>query len=371
MQASAPDIQSLLALMAEREASDLFLSVGAAPHFNIDGLTVPAAPYKLAAGDVRRMAYSLMNEAHISEFERELEMNVAIGVEGVGRFRLNLYWQRGDVAMVVRYVKSKIPALNSLNLPEVVGKLALNDRGLILVVGAAGSGKSTTLASMIDHRNSRISGHIVCIEDPIEFIHQHKRSIVDQREVGLDTKSFGNALKNVLREAADVIMLGEIRDQATMEHALHYAETGHLCIGTLHATSSVQAIERIVHFFPEAARTQVLNDLALNVTAVVAQRLVPGTKAKRVLAAEVLLATPHIRDLIRRDQLHELKEAMMRAIEQGVQTFDDHLYEHYIEGRISLENALKWADSRTDLSLKINLEQGFKVDDSGVNLFDS
>lgn len=370
MHDAAPTLEPLLTLMAEREASDLFLTVGAAPHVAVDGVSVPAAPYKLAPGQVRQMAYALMSEAQIEEFERELEMNFALNLEGIGRFRFNLYFQRGDVSLVARYVKAQIPSLASLNLPEVLGKLALLDRGLILVVGSAGSGKSTTLASMLDHRNSRISGHIVCIEDPIEFLHPHKRSIVDQREVGLDTHSFGNALRNVLREAADVIMLGEIRDTQTMEYALHYAQTGHLCVGTLHATSTVQAIDRVAHFFPDAARNQMLNDLSLNIVGIVAQRLVPGINSKRVLAAEVLLATPHIRDLIRRDQLHEMKEAMGRAIEIGVQTFDDHLYEHYQEGRISLENALKSADSRTDLSLKINLEKGFRVDDSGVSLFD-
>ena len=363
----ASELHALLTDMANLNAADLFLSVGACAHVKVDGLTRPLRAEKLAPGQVKAMAYSLMSPAQIAEFERELEMNFAADLEGVGRFRFNLYYQRGDVALVARYVKAKIPPLSELNLPSAVGKLALRDRGLVLVVGAAGSGKSTTLASMIDHRNSRISGHIVCIEDPIEFVHSHKRSIVDQREVGLDTHSFANALRNVLREAPEMIMLGEIRDQATMEHALHYAETGHLCVGTLHATSAVQAIERIVHFFPESARAQLLGALAQNLTAIIAQRLVPGVQNKRVLAAELLLATPHLVDLIRRDQLHELKEAMERAFEQGVQTFDKHLYEHYIEGRISLENALKWADSRTDLSLKINLEQGFRVDDQGVS----
>jgi twitching motility protein PilU len=368
--AAALEIKALLKLMADKGGSDLFLSAGALPHIKLDGLTQPLAAHKLQPGEVKRMAWELMSDEQIAEFERELEMNLALGLEGIGRFRLNVYLQRGEVSMVVRHVKSEIPPLATLNLPPVLEKLALRDRGLILVVGAAGSGKSTTLASMIDHRNSRISGHIVCIEDPIEFIHRHKRSVVDQREVGLDTHSFEAALRNVLREAPDVIMLGEIRDQQTMEHALHYAETGHLCVGTLHATSSVQAIERIVHFFPEPARKQILNDLALNLVAIVAQRLVPGVTQRRVLAAELMLNTPHLRDLIQRDQLHELKDAMSRAIEAGVQTFDEHLYRHYIDGRISLEQTLKQADSRTDLSLKINLEQGFQVDDSGVSFID-
>jgi twitching motility protein PilU len=362
------DIRELLRLLAEKSGSDMFLSTGALPHAKIDGLTQPISSQRLAPGDIKKMAYQLMNAEQIAEFERELELNMAVGLPEVGRFRLNMFVQRGEVGMVVRYVRNDIPPLSTLNLPEAMEKLALLDRGLILVVGAAGSGKSTTLASLLDHRNSRISGHIVCVEDPIEFIHHHKRSVIDQREVGLDTHSYGAALRNVLREAPDVIMLGEVRDQETMEHALHYAETGHLCVATLHATSSIQAIERIAHFFPETARKQVLNDLALNLVAVVAQRLVPGLKQRRVLAAELMLNTPHLRDLIKRDELHELKDAMARAMEQGVQTFDEHLYEHFCAGRINQEQALKFADSRTDLGLRIRLESGVS-DESGSASF--
>ena len=366
----AQDIRELLRLLAEKGGSDMFLSTGALPHAKIDGLTQPISGQRLTPGVVRQMAYQLMNEEQIVEFERELEMNLAVGIAEIGRFRLNVFLQRGEVSMVVRYVRNQIPALASLNLPAAMEKLALLDRGLILVVGSAGSGKSTTLASLLDHRNSRISGHIVCVEDPIEFVHHHKRSVVDQREVGLDTHSYAAALRNVLREAPDVIMLGEIRDQETMQHALHYSETGHLCVATLHATSSIQAIERIVHFFPESARKQILNDLALNLVGIVAQRLVPGLQQSRVLAAELMLNTPHLRDLIKRDELHELKDAMARAIEQGVQTFDEHLYEHFCAGRINLEQALKHADSRTDLSLKIKLERGFGDDLGSASVFD-
>lgn len=364
------DIHELLRLLAEKGGSDMFLSTGALPHAKIDGLTQPISAQRLAPGDIRRMACQLMNAEQLAEFERELELNMAVGISQVGRFRLNLFMQRGEVGMVVRYVRNEIPPLSSLNLPAAMEKLALLDRGLILVVGSAGSGKSTTLASLLDHRNSRISGHIVCVEDPIEFVHHHKRSVVDQREVGLDTHSYAAALRNVLREAPDVIMLGEIRDQETMQHALHYSETGHLCVATLHATSAIQAIERIVHFFPETARKQVLNDLALNLVAIVAQRLVPGLQQSRVLAAELMLNTPHLRDLIKRDELHELKDAMARAIEQGVQTFDEHLYEHFCAGRINLEQALKHADSRTDLSLKIKLERGFSDELSSPSLLE-
>jgi len=357
-ESSLPDLRDLLRTLAEKNGSDMFLTVGAVPHAKIEGLTVPIPGPRLGPGSIRAMAYPLMSEEQIAQYEHELELDFAVGIEDVGRFRLNLYQQRGEAALVARYVKSKVPTLAELGLPKTLEKLALRDRGLILVVGAAGSGKSSTMAAMIDHRNSSISGHIVCVEDPIEFVHRHKRSLVDQREVGLDTHSFEAALRNVLREAPDVIMLGEVRDRNSMEHALHYAETGHLCIATLHATSSVQAIERIVHFFPETARKQILNDLSLNLVAVIAQRLVPGKDQRRVLAAEVMLATPHLRDLIKRDELHEIKDAMVRAIEQGVQTFDEHLYQHYVAGRISMEQALKFADSRTDLSLKIRFEGG-------------
>ncbi len=350
------DIHALLRVLAEREGSDLFLTVGAPPHVKVDGHSLPLDLPPLSPPALRRMADDLMNEAQRAEFARDWELDLAVGVPQVGRFRVNLYRQRGEVAMVVRHIKTHIPSLDTLGLPPTLEKLALFDRGLILVVGAAGSGKSTTLAAMLDHRNERRSGHIVCVEDPIEFIHRHKRSLVDQREVGLDTHSFAAALRNVLREAPDVIMLGEIRDLDSMQHALHYAETGHLCIATLHATSSVQAIERVAHFFPEAARAQVLGDLSQNLLAVVAQRLVPGRERKRVVAVELLLGTPYLRDLIKRDELAALKDAIGQAPEQGLQTFDQHLFALHEAGRITLEQALKHADSRTDLALKVRLE---------------
>jgi twitching motility protein PilU len=350
------EIHALLRQLAERGGSDMFFSVGAPPHVKVDGSSVALECPALGPGAVRQLAYALMNPAQIAEFERELELNLAVSVAQVGRFRANVYLQRGEVGMVVRHVKSEIPALAALGLPAPLERLALFDRGLILVVGAAGSGKSTTLAALLDHRNARKGGHILCIEDPIEFIHRHKRSLVDQREVGLDTHSFAAALRNVLREAPDVIMLGEIRDAECMRHALHYAETGHLCVATLHATGSIQAIERVVHFFPEGARKQVLADLSQNLLAIVAQRLVPGLRQRRVLAVELLLATPHLRDLVKRDQLGELKEAIGNAPESGLQTFDQHLFALQQAGAISLEQALKNAESRTDLALKIRLD---------------
>ncbi|MDO9625906.1 MAG: PilT/PilU family type 4a pilus ATPase [Pseudomonas sp.] len=364
----AVDVFPYLQLLYERGGSDLFFSVGAPPHIKIEGHSQAVDERVLKAGEVQRQAYQLMTQKQIMEFERDLEMNLAVSVQNAGRFRVNVYYQRGEVSMVVRLIKSQIPDFTALGLPKLLEKLSMQDRGLILMVGAAGSGKSTTLAAMLDFRNRHKSGHIVCIEDPIEFLHKHQKSIIDQREVGLDTHSFADALRNVLREAPDVIMLGEIRDAATMQHALHYAETGHLCVATLHATSSSHAIERIVRFFPDEARKQVLADLAQNLLAVIGQRLVPGVAQKRVAAVELMLATPYIRDLIQRDQLDDLREATARALEQGLQTFDQHLYQLLEAGRITLGEALKFADSRTDLSLKVKLERGFGAEDGELKV---
>ena len=362
------DVFPYLQALYQRGGSDLFFSVGAPPHIKLEGSSQPLGERVLKAGEVQLLAYQLMSQKQIMEFERDLEMNLAVSVQNAGRFRVNVYYQRGEVAMVVRLIKSHIPDFHSLGLPTLLEKLSLQERGLILMIGAAGSGKSTTLAAMLDYRNRHRSGHIVCIEDPIEFLHRHQKSIIDQREVGLDTHSFADALRNVLREAPDVIMLGEIRDAATMQHALHYAETGHLCVATLHATSSSHAIERIARFFPEQARHQVLADLAQNLLAVIGQRLVPGLAQKRVAAVELMLATPYIRDLIQRDQLSDLREATARALEQGLQTFDQHLYRLLEAGRISLTEALKFADSRTDLSLKVKLERGFGHDEGDIKV---
>ena len=356
------DITALLRQLAEQGGSDMFFSVGAPPHIKLDGTCQPLEAPLLTPGRVRQLVWPLLSQSQQEEFERERELNLAVTLPEIGRFRLNLYLQRGEVAMVARYVRSAIPAIAELGLPPVLEKLALRDRGLILVVGAAGSGKSTTLAAMLEHRNRNRSGHIICIEDPIEFIHQHRRSLIDQREVGLDTHSFAAALRNVLREAPDVIMIGEIRDLETMQQALHYAETGHLCLATLHATSALQAVERIVHFFPENARGQVLADIAQNLLAVIAQRPLPGLKQRRVMAVELMLSTPHLRDLIQRDQLHGIKEAIAQALEPGLQTFDQHLFRLHEAGSISLEQALRHADSRTDLGLKIRLEHGFSAE---------
>ena len=368
MSDAAPDVYPYLQQLHERGGSDMFFSVGTPPQVKVEGHTQAIGNQPLAPGAVRHMAYQLMSEKQAGEFERDLEMNLAVSVENSGRFRINVYYQRGEVAMVARLIKSEILPIDALGLPPQLEQLALLDRGLILVVGAAGSGKSTTLAAMLDHRNRNKDGHILCIEDPIEFLHRHKRSVIDQREVGLDTHSFADALRNVLREAPDVIMLGEIRDLDTMQHALHYAETGHLCLATLHATSTSHALERIVRFFPEEARHQILADLGQNLAAIIGQRLIPGLGQKRVMAVELLLTTAHIRDLIQRDLLDDLREAIRRATEQGLQTFDQHLLMLYESGQISVEEAIRNADSRTDLTLKIRLGHTPGPGDGGLNL---
>lgn len=359
---SAYDVFPYLNLLSEQGGSDMYLSVGAIPQLKAEGISRAIGKQPLAPASVQRMAYQLMTQKQIDEFERDLEMNLAVGVKGSGRFRVNVFYQRGEVSMVVRRINHLIPDFSSLGLPVILERLAMLSRGLILVTGAAGSGKSTTLAALLDYRNSHAGGHILCIEDPIEFLHTHKQSIINQREVGLDTHSFANALHNALREAPDVLMIGEIRDLATMQQALHYSETGHLCVATLHATSTAHALERIVRFFPEQARGQVLADVSQNLVAIIGQRLIPGLKQKRVAAIEMLLATPYIKDLIQGDQLDEIKNAIARGQEQGLQTFDQELFKLFSSGRISLAEALKYADSRTDLTLKIKLEHGFTGD---------
>jgi len=352
------DVFAYLHQLVEHSGSDLFFSVGAPITLKREGEFTPLTD-ELPTGMAKQLAYQLMGQKQIAEFERNMELNLAVGIPDVGRFRVNVYFQRGEVAMVIRHITHSIPNVESLGLPKLLEKLVMLDRGLILVVGAAGSGKSTTLAAMLDYRNQHRAGHIVCIEDPIEFLHNHKKAIIDQREVGLDTHSFAEALRNVLRESPDVIMIGEIRDRETMQHALHYSETGHLVLATLHATNSVQAIERMANLFPEDNRQQVLSDISMNIAAIIGQRLVPGVDRKRVAAVEMLLRTPYIVDLINRGELDEIRTAMGRSLEQGLQTFDQHLYRLYQDGLVSLEEVLKHADSRTDLMLRIKLEHGF------------
>lgn len=363
---SAYDVFPYLNVLYEQGGSDLYFSVGAVPQMKVEGSSRSVGHERLPPSSVQQMAYQLMTQKQISDFERELEMNLAVGVKDSGRFRVNVFYQRGEVSMVIRHIKNTIPDFSSLGLPNKLEELAMLSRGLILVTGAAGSGKSTTLAAMLDYRNSNTGGHILCIEDPIEFLHRHKKSVVNQREVGLDTHSLAAALHNALREAPDVIMIGEIRDVATMQHALHYAETGHLCVATLHATSTSHALERIARFFPDDTRKQVLADVAQNLAAIIGQRLVPGIKQKRVAAIELMLGTAYIKDLIQRDKLDEIKSTIARSQEQGLQTFDQELFKLFSAEQISLENALNFADSRTDLTLKIKLDRGFsgEVSDS-------
>ena len=350
------DLTPYLRLMAEKNASDLFFTVGAPPNIKIDGETAPLKEPVLNAEQVRDLAYSILSEKQQREFEATMEMNLALGLPGIGRYRVNVYRQRGDVAFALRYITNRIPSIDDLNLPPILRDLIMIPRGLVLVVGSTGSGKSTTLASMIDYRNSVQTGHILTVEDPIEYVHEHRKSMVDQREVGLDTMSYANALKNAMREAPDVIMIGEIRDRETMQAAISYAETGHLCLSTLHANNANQTLDRIVNFFPETAHHQLFVDLSLNLKAVVSQRLLKGLRRKRVPAVEILLNTAYVADLIAKGEIAQVREAMKHGAEQGMQTFDESLYQLYARGRIDYREALEHADSRTDLSLRIRLQ---------------
>ena len=306
-----------------------------------------------------------MNDHQVAAYEGDLELNMAISIQQLGRFRVNVYRQRGEPAMVIRYIKSNIPSIESLGLPPLLKDLIMENQGLILVVGATGSGKSTTLASMLDYRNEHKTGHILTIEDPIEFVHEHKKSVVDQREVGLDTHSYGEALKNALREAPDVIVVGEIRDRETMRHAIHFAETGHVCLSTLHANNANQTLERIINFFPDTARHGLLLDLSQHLKAIISQRLVPGVEDKRVPAVEIMLNTPFIAELIEDARIDEIKDAMEQGKLSGMQTFDQSLYNLFKEGKITVEDALRHADSRNNLRLRLRLENPsqFAVDE--------
>ncbi len=342
--------------MVDKDASDLFFSSDAPVNIKIEGSTIPVDKRALSANEVRQHAYSIMNDDQIVEYESNLELNMAFSVANLGRFRISVYRQRGDTAMVIRYIKSNIPSIESLGLPDILKTLIMEKQGLILVVGATGSGKSTTLASMVNYRNEHKRGHILTIEDPIEFIHTHKKSIVDQREVGLDTHSYTEALKNALREAPDVIVVGEIRDRETMRHAIHFAETGHVCLSTLHANTANQAIERIINFFPDTAHHGLFMDLSQHLRAVVSQRLIPTPDKKRVAAVEILLTSPFIAELIEQGRISELKGAMKQAEVDGMQTFDQALYTLYKNGKINVDEALRNADSQNNLRLRLRLE---------------
>ena len=359
------DIVPYLKLMVQKNGSDLFFSTGAPPNLKAEGETRPIGSSPLQPGQVRKLAYGVMSDEQIKEFESTFECNLAISIQKLGRFRVNVFKQRGDAAMVIRYIKGVIPPVEKLNLPVILKDLIMEPRGLILVVGSTGSGKSTTLASMIEHRNQHKAGHILTIEDPIEYLYTHKKSVVDQREVGIDTLSYENALKNAMREAPDVILIGEIRDMYTMQHAVAYAETGHLCLSTLHANNANQALDRIINFFPDSSQNQLYMDLSLNLRAVVSQRLVKGKNGQRIPAVEIMLLTTYISELIQKGDVHAIKEVMEQGTERGMQTFDQSLYSLFREGRITLEEALNHADSRNNLSLKIRLDDSGDLDIPG------
>ena len=351
------DFTELLIEMVKQQASDLFISVGAPPQIKVEGNTVSLSKVELDSEATRSLVYSMMTEEQMKTFERDLELNMAMHLPKVGRFRVNVFNQRGEPAVVFRYIKDKIPSISTLGLPTKLNEIISEQRGLVLVVGGTGTGKSTTLASMIDYRAKTKSGHILSIEDPIEFIHHHQKSLVNQREVGLDTLSYAAALKNAMREAPDVIMIGEIRDRDTMQHALSYAETGHLCVSTLHANNANQAIDRILNFFPETAHNQILMDLSLHLKVIVSQRLCVGLKKKRVPAIELMFNTPFVADLIRQAKIDQIKEVMTESKSMVHKTFDQALYDLFVTGKISDEEALRHADSKNNLSLQIRLNK--------------
>ena len=346
-------IMPILKFMTDKNGSDLFFSTGTPIHVEIEGEILPINNQKMAPGMIKDLAYSVMTPSQIKEFEENLECNFAISSHNIGRFRVNVFKQRGEVGMVIRHIKTEIPTIESLGLPPILNNLIMRKRGLILVVGATGSGKTTSLAAMIDHRNANATGHIVTVEDPIEFIYQHRKSVVDQREVGIDTHSFENALKNAMRQAPDVILIGEVRDMNGMKNALAYAETGHLCLATLHANNANQALERIVSFFPESERASLLLGVAMNLVSIVSQRLVPGITSKRVPAVEVMINTPYISDLIQKQKISDIKAMMADSNDIGMMTFDQSLFKLFSNNQIDEESALSNADSRNDLSLKI------------------
>ncbi len=350
------EFEKLLQIMVEKGASDLFITAGVAPSIKVNGKLVPITKVPLTPEQARETVFSTMSPKQRDEFEEKHECNFAISARGVGRFRVSAFFQRNLCGMVLRRIETNIPKLEDLGLPEVIKSLSMVKRGLIIFVGATGTGKSTSLAAMIGHRNRNSRGHIISIEDPIEYIHQHAGCIVTQREVGIDTESFQVALKNTLRQAPDVIMIGEVRSADTMEHAITFAETGHLCLATLHANNANQALDRIINFFPAENHNQVWMDLSLNLKAIVAQQLVPTPDGKgRKAIVEILINSPLAADLIRKAEVHKLKELMTRSADIGMQTFDQALYKAYASGEITYEDALAYADSANDLRLLIKL----------------
>jgi twitching motility protein PilU len=349
-------INDLLKLMISRNGSDLFITGDFPPAIKVDGKVTKVSPQPLSGMHTLALARSIMNDKQAAEFERTKECNFAVAPPGIGRFRVNAFIQMGKVGMVMRTIPSTLPTIDTLGLPQVLKDVTMTKRGLCILVGATGSGKSTSLAAMVDWRNENSFGHIITIEDPVEFVHPHKNCVVTQREVGLDTDSWEAALKNTLRQAPDVILMGEIRDRETMEHAVAFAETGHLCMATLHANSANQALDRIINFFPEERRTQLLMDLSLNLRAMVSQRLVPNQDGKgRFAAVEIMLNTPLISDMIFKGEVSEIKEIMKKSRNLGMQTFDQALFDGFENNKISFEDALRNADSVNDLRLQIKL----------------
>ena len=350
-------MHDLLRLMVQKNGSDLFITAGAVPSMKVDGAMTPISNQSLSPQHTQVLVGAIMNDKQRGEFDETQECNFAISLPGVSRFRVNAFTQRGSVGVVLRVIRSEIPKFEDLNLPSVLKDIAMTKRGLVIFVGATGSGKSTSLAAMVGYRNENSHGHIITIEDPIEFVHNHKNCIVTQREVGVDTETYEIALKNTLRQAPDVILIGEVRDRETMDHAIAFAETGHLCLTTLHANSTNQALDRIINFFPEDRRQQLLMDLSLNLKSLISQRLIPTAAGDgRIAAIEIMINSPLMSDLIFKGQVHDIKELVAKSTELGMQTFDQALFDLYENGQIKYEDALRNADSVNDLRLRIKLE---------------
>ena len=354
---AAKAMQDLLRLMSRKGGSDLFITAGFPPAIKVDGKLGPVSEKALSPDHTAELARAIMNDRQAREFDETKECNFAVSPRDIGRFRVNAFIQRGSVGMVLRTINSDIPTFEDLGLPEVLKEVVMSKRGMVIMVGATGSGKSTTLAAMVGHRNSNAYDHIITIEDPVEYIHRHNKSLITQREVGVDTESWGVALKNTLRQAPDVIQIGEVRERETMEYALQFSETGHLCMCTLHANNANQALERIINLFPEERREQALMDVSLNICAIVSQRLVPHASGTgRVAAFEILLGTPLVRDLIFKGEINEIKEVMGKSGDQGMITFDKALFDLFEKDLISYEDAMRNADSKNELRLRIKLE---------------
>ncbi len=352
-------LKKLLKHMMDTEASDVYLTVGLPPMFRTEGTVdrYTGSADVLTPEDTQEVAYSIMNERQKRRFEEEFEMGLALFYPDLGRFRVAIFRQMGHTGVIIRQIKIQIKTIDDLGLPQILKQIVMTKRGLVLVVGATGTGKSTTLAAMIDHRNTNERGHIITIEDPVEFVHHHKKSVITQREIGFDTLSFANALKYTVRQAPDVILIGEIRDTDTMDAAIGFAETGHLCLGTLHANNANQALERVMNFFPAERHAQIFMQLSLNLRAIISQRLIPTVDGKRVAAIEILLDTPRARDLIGQQEISQLKEAMALGYHEGMQTFDQSIFDLYKAGRIDYKHALAYADSQNDLRLRIKTSE--------------